>query len=327
MTRTIFVSGATGHQGRNVLNHLLKSNQNQNLHIKAFARKEEELRTLRNMTDSSKSGNRHRVEHIVGDLRDSEQTFPAISGCDCVILITNYAAFSDDINEGCRVETSVGRRIMSEAINAGVKDFVYSSVAGAGVDRNVPHFWSKKLIEDELERNRDKFRSLQIVRLCSFMENIEQNEHIKRRLSQERKLALPLPKETKMNVVCLADVGRALADCALNPHLLDHHNGIIELAAEIISIEEICRELNVEFEEADPFSIPEAYRNMYTLFKEGKIQPSVVDSNKYWPTMTSFREWARRSFGAQTGSRIDLRKEIDLPMKEPLAGGISFKEG
>ncbi|KAL0233040.1 hypothetical protein GEMRC1_011787 [Eukaryota sp. GEM-RC1] len=319
--RTITVFGATGHQGVNCIRRIFESPQASKIRIKACCRNitGNEFQRLPNLTDLTKFEqwrNQH-LECVKLDAGDPDAVDSVLQNTDCVVLIQNPFLLDDDFQEGCRKESRIGLRVISQAINHGVKDFVYSSVNGAGLSTEVPHFFSKKLIENELQRRRDRFRSVQIIRPCFFMENLQIIENVKQKLSQDRMLCLPFDGSMKLPLISFVDVGKALGDCALNPHQLDRHNGIIELCSEEISAHEMAHQISVSFQQCGYEEFPLPMQKMFSLYSAQTIHPSVEVSWKIWPSLMTFRDWASTvQWGSRTNLRAEIQKEIGLPEKQ-----------
>ncbi|KAL0228482.1 hypothetical protein RCL1_004625 [Eukaryota sp. TZLM3-RCL] len=328
MPRTITVFSATGTFGVPTIRHLLNSEQNVNLHIRAFCRDQtgNEFRKLQDMTDNT-SGMQFRgtsrLTCIKGDLNKPEETINALRDADCCVLILNPFVLADNIEEGSRLETSIGRRIISECIECGVRDFVYLSVCDAN-EREIPFFWSKKLVEDELRRNEASFRSIQIIRPVYLIDNLELSHNIKERLINDHVLALPVSPQTKLPLICADDVGLIVCDCALDPHKLDLHEKILEPCSEILSVEEMASVCGVSYQQAESHHFPQHLLKMYQLFEQNKVHPSPDFTHKQWPNVLKFEQWSRSSFvGAEVSSRREALKETEKYVsKAEEAGGI-----
>ncbi|KAL0233332.1 hypothetical protein GEMRC1_012077 [Eukaryota sp. GEM-RC1] len=313
--KTIVVFGATGNQGTAVVQTLLSNETEEQVKVRAFCRNQSGhgFVHLESIVDKPQS-----LECIQGDVLKSQNTTVALQNADCVVLILQPSAFSDDLDDASRTETEVGQRIVREALSAGVKDFVYSSVCCAGCDSSVPHFWSKKLIEDEIEKNRTLFRSAQIVRPTWFFENFDIIPPVRDRIQREKVFALPLPKNVSLPAVSSEDVGACLAKCALAPRLLEHHNNIIELCAELISPEEMANQCGFSYEQCDPSVFPIGYQNMFKLYEEQRVHPSIIDTLKLLPNSMEFKKFAQLQYPAR-----DLKTMEHAEQRYVSAAGLS----
>jgi uncharacterized protein YbjT (DUF2867 family) len=85
------------------------------------------------------------VELTVGDLTDPASLDAFLDGADAVFAMTT------PFTEGTDRETATGIAIADAAARAGVPHLVYSSVGGAERESGVPHFESKRRVEEHIE--------------------------------------------------------------------------------------------------------------------------------------------------------------------------------
>ncbi len=132
-SRTILVTGATGHQGGAALRHLRQ---------KGF--------TVRALTrDSTKDGGPGQlvgpgIEVVRGDLNDRASVRRALDGVQGVFSV------QASVEQGPEAEVREGRLLADEAKGNDVRHFVYSSVASADQNTGIPHFDSKYKIEQHI---------------------------------------------------------------------------------------------------------------------------------------------------------------------------------
>lgn len=193
VTPTIAVFGATGNQGGAVVDALLE----QGAIVRALVR--------RPTSDRAKNLAGRGVDLAYADVENPSSLSKALSGVDAFFFMTTLGGDSD---EGAEGETKQGIRLADAAADAGVPHVVFDSVGGAERQSGVPHFESKRRVEEHLER-----LGLQstIIRPVFFMENlvstgIENDEIVVR---------LPFPDGIPLQMVAVRDVGQVAAAALL----------------------------------------------------------------------------------------------------------------
>ncbi len=129
---SVLIMGATGNQGGAVARHLLP--------------KGHRIRTFTRNVDSAKAKQLKEkgVEVVKGDFTDPASLAQAMQGMDTVFAMTT------PFEAGVEAETRQGIALADAAKQAGVGHFVFSSVASANKDTNIPHFDSKYKVEEHL---------------------------------------------------------------------------------------------------------------------------------------------------------------------------------
>ncbi|TCS09148.1 NmrA/HSCARG family protein [Rhizobium sp. BK418] len=131
-SRTILVTGATGHQGGAVARALASRGHR----VKGLTRKPDSD-TARQLAASG-------IEIVAGDLNDKASVVAAARGVDTMFLMGNsYEA-------GVEAETRQGIAAADAAKEAGVGHLIYSSVSDADRKTGIPHFDSKYLVEQHV---------------------------------------------------------------------------------------------------------------------------------------------------------------------------------
>jgi len=133
--RSVLVTGATGRQGGAVARHLLARGH----HVTAFVRDVRspaavELRSLG-------------AKLAVGDFDDVDSLVQAAQGMDAMY------AMATPFEAGVDAEIRQGLNLADASRLAGVKHYVYSSVAGADRMTGIPHFDSKHRVELHVQRS------------------------------------------------------------------------------------------------------------------------------------------------------------------------------
>jgi len=196
-TRTIAVAGATGAQGGAVVDALLE----QGARVRALVRSTGSERA-RNLANRG-------AELVQIDAKDPASLNSTLQEVDAFFFMTTpYGSQNPDI-EG---EIQQGVDFADAAAAAQVPHVVFSSVGGAERNSGVPHFESKRRIEEHLL---GRGLSVTIVRPVFFMDNflstaptVENNELV---------LRLPVPDGIKLQTVAVRDIGVVAAAALLDP--------------------------------------------------------------------------------------------------------------
>ncbi|MBB3590898.1 uncharacterized protein YbjT (DUF2867 family) [Rhizobium sp. BK529] len=131
-SRTILVTGATGHQGGAVARALASRGHR----VKGLTRRPD--------SDAARELAASGIEIVAGDLNDKASVVAAARGVDTMFLMGNsYEA-------GVEAETRQGIAAADAAKEAGVGHLIYSSVSDADRKTGIPHFDSKYLVEQHV---------------------------------------------------------------------------------------------------------------------------------------------------------------------------------
>jgi uncharacterized protein YbjT (DUF2867 family) len=184
--RLILVAGATGRQGNAVLRHL----RARGFPVRALTR------------DPDKPSARALVgpgtEVVGGDMSDLDSLRSAADGVFGVFSVQPSTDLETEVRQGIN---------LAEAARLQVVDhLVYSSIAGAGLDDNVPHLRAKARVEAHIQLTG---LSHTILRPVFFMENwLNQKESI-----ADGTLRFAFQPTTRMQMIAVDDIG-ALASLA-----------------------------------------------------------------------------------------------------------------
>ncbi|WP_369139055.1 NmrA/HSCARG family protein [Modestobacter versicolor] len=191
-TPLVAVVGATGQQGGATARALLDAGAR----VRALVR------------DPAKPAARELAgagaELVRADLTVPGSLEGAFSGVDRVFGMTTFAG-----DRGVAGEVADGRALADAVARAGVRHLVYSSVGGAERHTGVPHFESKRRVEEHIG-------SLGLphtfLRPVFFMENlgatVEDGTVVVR---------LPFPGDVPLQMVAVQDIGTAAARVLLDP--------------------------------------------------------------------------------------------------------------
>jgi uncharacterized protein YbjT (DUF2867 family) len=215
--RTIAVAGATGAQGGAVVDALLE----QGARVRALVRNAASERA-RNLANRG-------VELVQVDTNDPTSLTNSLRDVDAFFFMTTpYGSQNPDIDG----EIQQGVDFTDAAAAAQVPHVVFSSVGGAERNSGVPHFESKRRIE---ERLLESGLSVTIVRPVFFMDNflsmaptVEGNELV---------LRLPVPDGIKMQTIAARDIGVVAAAALLDPATVP---AAIEIAGDELTGSEIA---------------------------------------------------------------------------------------
>ncbi|MEV4147506.1 NmrA family NAD(P)-binding protein [Amycolatopsis sp. NPDC049691] len=222
----VLVTGATGKQGGATARALLKAG----VPVRALVRNPEKAQGLR------AAG----AEIVPGDLYDPDSLAPAMKGVRGVFSVQ----MPDLTNLEGDSEWVQGRNLVDAAREAGVPQFVHTSVSGAGQHRSVPGWaegrWAsmehyletKTAIQD---RVRDAgFAHWTVLKPGFFMENFLPPSF----LLPHGRLVTTIKPSTELALVAVDDIGAAAAAAFADPARFD---GVeLELASELMTMTRVA---------------------------------------------------------------------------------------
>ncbi len=232
----IAVTGATGQQGGAVVDALLRHG----MPVRAIVRDP--------ASQKSRALAARDVSLVTGDQDDPESMVEALGGVRSLFLMTTFDAESG----GTEGEIRRGRGTADAAARAGVPHVVYSSVGGAERESGVPHFESKRRVEEALAES----VPASFVRPTFFMENLTQA--LAPSSEPNFVLRLPMRGDVTLQMVAVRDIGLVSAAVLVEPDALPA--GSIEIAGDEATCDEIARRIGEHlgkpgrFEEA-PLSV------------------------------------------------------------------------
>jgi uncharacterized protein YbjT (DUF2867 family) len=187
LTGTIAVLGATGQQGSATVDALL----DRGLPVRAITRNVDSA--------AARALTKRDVAVVAGDLETPESIRVAFEGAAAAFAMTSFTA-----PRGAEGEISHGRAILDAAQGAGLPFLVYSSVGGAERHTGIPHFESKRRIEEFLIGS----VPVNFIRPTFFMENLP---GIIARDGAELLVRMPMPGDVPLQMISVQDIGRAAA--------------------------------------------------------------------------------------------------------------------
>jgi uncharacterized protein YbjT (DUF2867 family) len=236
-TRPVLVTGATGKQGGATTRALLAAR----VPVRALVRDV--------ATDRARALEALGVELVTGDLLDRESVVRAATGARAVFSVQMPAYTPEGFDfDG---EVTQGTNLIVGAKTAGVRQFVHTSVAGAGQHTEVPGWaegrWAvepslsaKAAIQDEVRTAGFPYWTL--LKPGTFMENFHPSMAYMFPRGVEGGLIGVLNPETRLSLVAVQDIGAAAAAAVLAP---ERFNGIeLELASDYLSMTQIAEVLS-----------------------------------------------------------------------------------
>ncbi len=213
-SRTILVTGATGHQGGAALRHL----RGKGFPVRALTRDPEK--------PAAKALAGHGIDIVAGDLSDPASITRTLDDVYGVYSVQNWQA------DGIEAEIKQGFNVADAANKATVSHLVYSSVGGADKNTGIPHFDSKFRIEEHIRGTGVPYT---ILRPVFFMENwLGMKQTIEQGI-----LALPLNPDTRLQMIAVDDIGAFVT-------LAFEHSGkwqgrAVDIAGDDLSIAEVAQ--------------------------------------------------------------------------------------
>ncbi len=185
-TDIILVTGATGSQGGATTRELLARGH--------------KVRVMTRNPDgpAAKTLATGGAEVVPGDLDDPASLEHALEGAWGTYAIQNTW------EAGVEGEEEQGKRFAQLAAQAGVKHFVYASVASADQQTGIPHFDNKARIEETVRGL--GFPSFTIVRPVFFMENLV-SPWFKPGID-DGQIQMAVTPETVVQMIAVADIGK-----------------------------------------------------------------------------------------------------------------------
>jgi uncharacterized protein YbjT (DUF2867 family) len=212
----IAVVGGTGHQGGSVIDALLTHGAR----VRALVR-DPDKEAARALADRG-------VELTVGDLTDPASLGALFDGVVAAFAMTT------PFPGGTGQESESGIAIADAAARAGVPHLVFSSVGGAERESGVPHFESKRRVEEHIETLGIHHTFLRPVlfmdNLSGFMTSVEDGQVVVR---------MALPDGIPLQMVAVRDIGRAAAAILLGGSAVEGSS--VEIAGDTLTGSQIAK--------------------------------------------------------------------------------------
>jgi uncharacterized protein YbjT (DUF2867 family) len=205
---SVLVCGATGQQG-GALAHVLLDKGHR---VRAFVR--------RPHSPEAKALERLGAELAEGDFEEPSTIEDAARGMDAAFVVAT------PFEAGMEAETRHGIAAASAAKSAGISHLVYSSVAGADQDTGIPHFDSKRKVEEHIEGLGVPYT---IVAPVYFMDNLLAPWTLPQ--LKEGRFPMALPSSRPLQQIALPDIA------AFTGVVLEHREEFVGRRVDIASDE------------------------------------------------------------------------------------------
>jgi len=278
----ILVTGATGRQGGAVAKHLLS----RGFRVKALTRnpKSKKAAALESMG----------AEIVQGDLNKPLSYTTHLEDLYGIYSVQTFA-------NGVTKEIAQGIQLANQAKAIGISHFVYASAVGTTLNTGIPHWESKRTIEQHVKSIGIPYT---IVKPSSFYENLlvpQVQSGI-----YKGNLGTPLKNNTKQYSIAVDDIGAACATIfSQTDSFLEKE---ITLANELLSSDEMASVLSdtlgisVKYQKM-PSLITRIFlgKNLYQMFKwidanESTLSESIAASKDQSFAKTQFRQWVQQNF-------------------------------
>ncbi|KAL9095317.1 MAG: hypothetical protein Q9165_002574 [Trypethelium subeluteriae] len=304
MSKTYFITGATGKQGGCTVDALLASPEASGSTILAITRNPQSPGAQKL---ASKAKN---IKIVKGDFNDVPAMFDAAQEAndgkaefDGLFSVQVPKDFKGQTPEK---EEQQGKAMVDEAIKRGVRQFVYSSVDRHG-ERSlqnptpVPHFISKHNIEKYLlERAEDSNMTYTIVRPVAFLENLTP-DFMGKMFATTWRVALG---EVPLQLVSTTDIGIIASKALLSPE--EFRNRQIGLAGDDLNFDKA----NKIYEEKFGTELPTSFgflangflwmvgemNTMFKWFKDERYAVDIEECRRINPGMMSFGDYLEKKF-------------------------------
>lgn len=213
----VAVVGSTGQQGQAVVSTLL----GRGIPVRALVRDP----AVGRAQELARAG----AKLITADLDTPGTVVEALRGAAAVFAMTTFSGPG-----GIEREVEHGQALADAIREVGVQRVVYSSVGGAERGTGIPHFESKRRIEQY-------FDSLSLgaifIRPTFFMDNFASFSQPVMD-ADTLVVRLPLPDGVPLQMVSVRDIGRAAVAALLDPDTIP--GGAVEIAGDELTGEEIA---------------------------------------------------------------------------------------
>ena len=274
-SKIILVTGATGQQGGAVASALLAKGQK----VRVMTRTPAKASVLANAG----------AEVVKGDLTNFSDLQVALRG------VYGVFAMSTPFEAGMDQEVRQGTMLADAAKQAGITNFVYTSVGSAHRNTGIPHFETKWKVEQHI---RQIGLPATILRPVWFMENFTTFA----KPSTEGVITLPMKSSRKLAMVACKDIGEFGAAAFLRPN--DFLGQAIDVAGDELTMPEVAAQLThaigrpIRFQEF-PMEQAEAAmgHDLTTMFRWFNEVGYTIDiptlEQKFQLPLTTFAEWVK----------------------------------
>ena len=295
MSRPVFIAGATGKQGGALIRALLDhpSFDEKTYVIYAMTRDPASASAKRLGTKSPA------IKLVQGDLNDVPQAFKNLPVKPWgTFILTNP-------QKKPKPEDVIGKTFVDEAIKAGSKHIVFTSVARGSANggfnpTDVPHFITKHEIEGHLmEKTKDTDVTYTIIRPVFFLDNFDWGF-----IGKVITTAWRDNVKGKLQVVATEDIGKIAANAFLQSDLIEYKNKAIPLAGDDLTFGEaneifkakVGRDLPTTFGFLSTLMLwlVRDVRLMFNFFDRSGFQVNIEEVKKL-SAVSTFSQWLDHS--------------------------------
>jgi len=286
--KTLLITGATGKQGRALIDTLLSSPNPTTFNILALTRKASSSSALSLCKLATN------IQIVEGNLSDSRAIFASARNLTTEPV---WGVFGVTTPMGGKEEEQ-GKFLIDAAVEAGVQKFVFTGVERGGEQATeVPHFITKHNIEAHLKREAGDKMEWTILRPVFFMDNLLPGM-VGKVIGTAWKNTLEGTGKT-LQMVATPDIGYVAAQGFLKPE--ETRNETISLAGDEMTFEQADK----VFREKTGKELPVTYGGpvkimlwmmkdlglMFKFFKDEGFGSDVKGLKKRFPRMKSFGDW------------------------------------
>lgn len=280
--RIIAVVGATGQQGGAVVRNLLAAGD---WTVRALVRDPN--------TDAARALADAGAELVQADLDQPETLAAAFAGAHGVYSVQTFMG-----PDGIDGEIRRGTAVADAAKQAGVSHLVYASIDGSERDSGVPHFDSKNVIEQHIEK---LGVPATMLRLVAFMDNFG-TYAVPPLVEGEIVVAWPPKTDTRIQLIAAEDIGVIAAKVFADPERFIGEK--VKIAGDELSMTEMAQAfanvtgIPARYEESDIEQV-RAYSDdlahMYEFFENKGFRADLDEVRALHPGVRSLEDWIRET--------------------------------
>jgi len=293
--KIIAVIGATGAQGKGIVNALLNEGA---FNVKAITRHPEKY-----------SGKAHEV--VFGDLNSIQSLKEAFKNAYGVFAVTNFWEKAD--------ETAQGKNAVDAAKVAGIKHFIWSTLPDVhSISRgafDVPHFTNKAKV-DELVRNAG-FKYFTFVQPPFYFQNFTTLMAPQPKQDGSTGWTLPIdPTKKIFHMSDINDLGKVVTGAFLHPEKVGN-GAYLSLATELNSFHDI---MNAYKANGNEYSFTQVPVEVFSSFFEGakEVAEMLGYFEKYTYMGPDSKAQIERARDIATKEFVPFRKWLSKQSKENL---------
>ena len=304
--KSLLVLGATGKQGKKVIETILASDSKADFTILALTRNPDSASAKALAAKSTI------IKLVKGNLNDASDVFRAALEASKGAPIWGVFSVQQAVQDGANQETETrqGKAVVDQAIAHNIKIFVYTSVDRGG-DKSesnptyVPHFISKHNIENYLkDRAAEAKMQYTILRPVAFMDGLTPNFMGKMFATW---LKIGLKPSKPLAFIATSDIGFFAGQAFLQPENLEYKNQAISLAGDELTF----GQLSQVFRERLGYEIPTTFEFlarfikwmvselniMFKWFDEEGLHGDIPKLRRMNPGLKDFGTWLETESG------------------------------